>query len=405
MSKEQTQLDNRKGNLLADGWEVMDQTFSPEKTAYTLFENPQPFQYKLEKFIHEFVSSRQNLFGVSLWESLLSLSFDETLRIRWKNVEDFFFTNYMDRNSPKYDPYISFNWDIPGDNATLKISDSIKEFITKKIIAYLGKPKFSTIELSREYNRENLIAWDKDTLCIRNHQQQQGEHLNSFWQDCRFNCFIDSDDFHNSLIVRKDRYEALFLEASKGLRCRIGDGEPKLGKAGLSYPLKSFPSKPQQLTKELTNHLELGQNQTKVLVRGGPGTCKSQWARSYADRILSPLGYFTFIIPPHLLSLEYIPWFLPRVCVICDEFSAKNRESGSDYLKLMTDNFLRLFDDTATEDVIEEKSEGLSQKIVWLFTSNYEKDSSYDPAMLRRVDIDYTFTENSNGNKIDTHLD
>lgn len=396
-----SQVVDRRAELMSEGWKEIELTFSLGKTLKTI-QNPNLVIQRLKQFIQQFVSTtedQEEWIGKILLASVDSMVNSQILKL---------LTNFSDSELDKIKPLeetteIRYTKIKNGSS----VYNEIDNFIINRVLEKLGNPILSSFELSSFYNNEELVS-NKSKPELLKTKIKPDEELSIYWDHCFFNYRnLGDSEYTESIEVDNSVVPELVSQAVKGGRARVNEEKTVVGYAGEVYPLASFRDHQEipEFTKRLESEVKNDKNNLKVLIKGGSGTCKSQWARSFAKEVLDPLGYFTFFFSPESINVSCIPNYLPKVCCVVDEFVAENRYQGNDYVKKMTNKFLRLFDDTAFYDVVPHKQEKVSQRIIWIFTSNYESLSDYDPAMVRRLDIIQDFTTDVNGEKTGYHLE
>jgi hypothetical protein len=310
-----------------------------------------------------------------------------------------------DINPPNYGESLILSTGISNNEEKLPfsgdpVSSKINYYIVTSILDYLRQEeKGTTILRNWDYpTAEHLYIGecrridDGDSYIIDSFTKEF--YLDGIVFKKSINTTATLGEFFVTLYIQR---EGLLDRVFSGKGCRISQGSVTFGDLKEFYPLDSFHHQAQSLYKDAKSLVEKeDKGHKKILIKGPSGTCKSQWARSFAKYYLSPRGYFTMIMSPDCIDEELIPSYMPKVCIIVDEFSAENRTACS-YTKEMTENLLRIFDDTCFEDINPRYQPDKKQSIVWVLTSNYEKEQSYDPAFLRRIDIIRDFTIDAEG--------
>lgn len=394
---------DRKGELLSRGWRPVQEWLSLEQTVAHLTYRQHALAHNVNRYLHQ-VARYATSSNQGLLESLVLSGFDPQCQEALESLKECFFIDEISQNIGNLGACLEIGWEQREDEVVGR--EQIHRFLIKRIINYLGAPSSASI-INEGAAGVSFIKSGEDYWSLLE-DLDVGETFWSYWPIASaFYCQNFVGTRTNRLYIKKEEAPEVILGATKNACCRVDGDRYVTGSFGKTFPLNSFHTEAQQLTKDAIELLGRNpQNNCKILVKGGSGTCKSQWARSFASEMLSPYGYFTLMIPPTAIGTSIIPYFLPRVCVIVDEFSAQPRNNGSDYIKLVTENFLRIFDDSAFEDVIpEEQDETFKQRIVWIFTSNFERDDNYDPALLRRMNIVRDFTTDINENPVRHHLD
>lgn len=362
-------LDVKISTLLNEGYYPLEKNFSFEKTINSFELKQYSFFHELERFGEVLARTLSNNTPEDVFTKFLRVTFDREIKYRGSKILDFF----LEKEQDKYelDEYI-----------ILRDNERIDILIIEKVISYLGSPNLSIIHLAQD-----RTFMKKDSFCDFS-VLEDGDKVILYWERGA-SLEYDNGDFGGTILKLKDF--DLLQNAVSNFVLRMDGKRIRSGKMSQTFPLESFHKEARELTDKIKHR-----KSAKILVRGATGTCKSQWSRSFAQQILP--DYMVILMSPEELDLDNIPDYVKKVCVIVDEFQAGNRRD-TNYSK-NTNKYLRIFDDTAFEDYEKE----IETDIFWIFTSNFENDEDYDPAMLRRLDYDFTFTLNSNNEKVNEHL-
>jgi len=280
------------------------------------------------------------------------------------------------------------------------INGNIKDFLIDLLVSSLSREKGTISLINCRFIKGLHYEYTKNTSCMYRERYEDFGHAMEKWHtyfdQAKVTHTLNEGTIFRELKLGESRRDLIpKVLVNKG--CRFEEGKGYCGDLKEYYALDTFHIQARQLTHDLKGRLP-DNDHYKVLVKGPSGSCKSQWARSFAKYVLSPMGYLILIMDSASVKRNPIPISIPRVVVIVDEFSAENRTISSD-IKEDTERLLRIFDDTTNNDIVpHDQPQKTNQSVIWLLTSNYE--GSYDPAMERRLDIIRTFNLDSTGEKI-----
>jgi ATP-dependent Zn protease len=382
---------NNRNNLLANGWRPVQRNFDLGYFWNILQNDAQELGQKSLNLASYYADALGRT-NYSWWANLINVSSDYTRG----EFEKFWAYVTPDLRSPDYrykdvlgteTPIVQF---VSRNNIPIDyVLNRLQEITVLRTLEILGRPDIITQYYSERdfyFPVDKFKSWER--LDVIN-------TVYAYWS--QEDIWLQIDPYERgrrSYTLMSKNMAPLINKATFDLAVMLSGYQTRVGKVHSQFGIRSFPNDIQSFTDEVQQAI-LNQHQLAVLVHGEPGTGKTVWTQAVAKEVLMPLGYVIFILDHDAIANFVPPTYLERICIIINEADnlAQNRASEVAQYNNKTEHVLSLLDGTLYQSVIDDAGIQSQQRLVILLTCNTTE--RLDPAMLRkgRVDLMYEFVQ------------
>ncbi|MFB6283867.1 MAG: hypothetical protein ABEK59_08040, partial [Halobacteria archaeon] len=318
--------------LYKKGWVDTDDPFSLEKTWETL-NHPKIVENNLRSWGLSFLTELSN---TDLPFPLATLLTSQSIEVKnaGENFKQLFAERWNERLRREFPETIKFGSIKPveeeespgiiGGLGDAKTQNPKDRWLILLIARFLGEPKIIRMEASAyrlryptERYEEFLKAIEEGQTGYSNLCESPSVYL--VWDEAFLKLNLSYDGFvlGQTLKVKKEHQQTI-QQALRGKVVQRTKNAERQGRLLSNYML-SKSHREKQLLKAETNELVKSGRDTKVLIKGVPGTGKTEWVLSYITEELAPRGFFTYFLDPHTVQ-EFTPHSgIARVCLVINE--------------------------------------------------------------------------------------